>query len=876
MKNSKILKFILIKNIFGLFFALVIFSASVFSQVGNLRITVSGSNLPPTVQAEQRGQRVFLPVVPIARELGLVVNVNNSTETVRVRRVGIEAEFIKQTAEVRENGVTIAAVPYAGEVFFVPNPEMLLLPIEVVAPLLNVSISVEQDKSLVRIESRDTASSVSTRARSKFEVGTLNYNYTSNLASGSYYQNLNLFSTGRIGSSTYQSTSSFIGGSSGSIIGFYGGNFTLNRERGDEFQVGDLVSSVGSELSFLNTLVRGGSYSRPIFGERGKMNFYGGRSFSGISNNLTRTSQSLEFDTNIVGGRFVYEPYKTKKNSQNYKSLTFSAGAVGFSGEKNRGILTNYNARYTTDKLNLEAEVGLGSFNIETFGTRKIEGFGAALIFNGSYRPWRFLTLQGRYDYYGPNFSNPTRSTSFSNRTTRSVGFNLQPIKTMSFGATFSESESKNPILFNNVIIDKYKTTSYGFNFAYDPPTKFLPRLSVNANIIENPFFGNLTIIYANLSREYKNVRPFANYILTKNGDNIGHGLSFGASIDAKRYGQFQAQQTLSFNDSPLLRQDMQCQISPSLCPTVANSQLRLNNSTGSVDWNPNRLFLNRFQFTVGGGYVSDTKGIKPILRSNVGVRLPFEQNLQVSFFRTDNGSEFRFSLSGPLTFWKPRRLLKEGTISNEALLLESTIEGRVFQDENGNRQYEPGIDTAMPNVRVRLNNGIEKVSDVNGLYYFDRMQPGEHHISLNIEDVRANLVPANGLDQTVTVLPRSVVSLPFRMVKAGTLSGRVWFDENGNGKFDEKEGLGDIHIISSSGRDTYSDPDGSFLLSELPPGEQTVFIDERYVPEDLTGSVLSLRAAIFSGKETKDLGFVFKVKPRGVKEKVFASTPVK
>ncbi len=28
------------------------------------------------------------------------------------------------------------------------------------------------------------------------------------------------------------------------------------------------------------------------------------------------------------------------------------------------------------------------------------------MIFNGSYTPWRFLTLQTRYERFSPNFSN--------------------------------------------------------------------------------------------------------------------------------------------------------------------------------------------------------------------------------------------------------------------------------------------------------------------------------------------------------------------------------------------------------------------------------------------------------------------------------------
>ena len=132
---------------------------------------------------------------------------------------------------------------------------------------------------------------------------------------------------------------------------------------------------------------------------------------------------------------------------------------------------------------------------------------------------------------------------------------------------------------------------------------------------------------------------------------------------------------------------------------------------------------------------------------------------------------------------------------------------------------------------------------------------------------VRANLIPANGLEQTLTILPRTSVTTAFRLVRSGSLSGRVWNDANANGKYDTGEGMADIRIVASSGRDTYTDPDGSFLLTELPPGDQNVFIDERYKPEDFIIPASSLRVTVESGKETHGVQFLFAVKSRGVKE---------
>lgn len=839
---------------------------TISAQVGFLRIVLTGRELPQTIQAEQRGQLTFLPLAPLARELGYTVNIDSAAQTVRIRRVAVEAEFIKQTAEVRENGVTVTVVPFAAEVVFPPNPDALLLPVEAAAPLLNVSIIIDKNKNIVRIESRDVSSTTVSRSRGNFEVAGLNYVYNSSFSNGSFFQNLNLISNGRIGSSIYQANVNFLGGSNRNFINFYSGNFTLRRRQKDEFQFGDLTTAVGSELSLLNTLVRGVSYSRAAFDERAKLSFYGGRSFSGATQNLFRQSSTLPFDTTLFGGRFTFRPEKLKQNTVSVRNLVFSAGSIFYSGARNKGIIFDGTARYTTSRFNLEAELAAGNFNSQTLDNREIKGFGTALLFRGSYTPWRFLTLQGRYDRFSPNFSSPQRSSQNSNRETKSFGFTVQPLRNLSFGATASISESKNPIRVGDVIFDKFRTESYSLSLGYDPEIKFLPRFSISSTTIKNSLFGSFTFTNANFSRDFKNFRPYLNYILTTGSDNTAHGLNFGVGIIAGKFGHFQVQQSLSLTKSNFLRDDLQCRLQVTSCPTIFDSKAQFSNHSGNVDWTPQGTLFKYLLFSVGGGYIKDTERTSFQFRTSVGFYLPFRQLLQVSYNRSIFNNELRITIAGPLAFWKPKQLLNE-QITEEAVLTESTIQGRVYLDENGNRQYDPNIDVSIGGVRVRLDNGNEIISNENGIYTFDRVSPGEHHISLNLEDVRANLVPANGLEQTITVLPRTIVNVDFRLVKSGTLSGRIWHDANGNGKFDDGESLPDIHVVSSSGRDTYTDPDGSFLLSELPPGEQTIFIDERYHPEDLTTANMSLRAEVKSGVETKNIAFVFKTKPREVKE---------
>jgi hypothetical protein len=870
-------KLFLPKTLISTIFAALLLPVFAFGQVGTLRVFVIERELPPNIRAEIRGSQTLLPIVPIARELGYAFNIDETAGIFRVRRVGVDAEFSKQTSEVRENGVTVTAVPFAAEVNFAVPADRLLLPLEIIAPLLNVSIIVDNDKNAVKIESREIGSTGTATERSRIEVGGLNYSFNSISQNGTYFQSFNLLSTGRIGSNIYRSNVNFLGGTNARFLNFYGGNFTLQRQTGDEFQVGDLASTTANELSLLNVPVRGGSYTRDIFGERGKLNLYGGRASGGSQNFLSpgqlsvqRTTLTVPFDTNIFGGRLGFSPDKQKSDSLNLRNMFFSVGGAWFSGFQHRGLMVDGTARYNSDRFSFQAEVAAGNFDSQTLNRPAVKGFGTGLILSGSYTPWRFVSIQARYDRFSPNFANPSRTNQYNNRESKSFGISVRPFKNLSFGGSYAIGVDKTRFTFGNRTIDDNRTVSYGLNFAFDPNYSILPRVSVSATTINNPTVGKLTFINANLSRDFKNFRPYLNYIVTAGNGATGQDFNFGTSINAGKLGMFQAQQGFSIDKSLFARQDLQCQLQIETCPTIYDPRNQVGNLNGSVDWYPKAKLFKFLQFSAGGGYIRQINGTSFQFRTAAGTNLPFRQSFQVAYYRTEYSNEFRFGLSGPLTFWKSNKNLGQ-EISDESLLTESKIQGRVYIDENSNRQYDAGVDTAVKGARINLDNGIEVVSNENGLYNLDRIPPGEHHLVVNMEDIRANLVPANGLEQKINVLPRTVVNTAFRLVKSGSLSGRVWHDANQNGVYDFGEGLPDIHLVSSSGKDTYTDPDGSFLLSELPPGEQSVYIDERYQSPDLMISTPNLRAEVKSGAETKNVFFVLKTKPREVKEVIFA-----
>jgi hypothetical protein len=255
-------------------------------------------------------------------------------------------------------------------------------------------------------------------------------------------------------------------------------------------------------------------------------------------------------------------------------------------------------------------------------------------------------------------------------------------------------------------------------------------------------------------------------------------------------------------------------------------------------------------------------------------VRLPFGQSLQFTYAKTTTYNEFRWTMSGPLMFWRKAETTVAGNAANA--LTDSTLEGRVYIDLNLNNRFDGQTDLPSAGITVLLDSTQTTVTDASGNYRFSHVPPGAHTVSISLYDVRADMIPANGASHTVLMSPRRIVTSDFRLVKSGRVQGRIWQDLNGNGKWDEGEpGIGNVRIVITGGHDTYTDSDGTFIMGDLPAGEQTIFLDQRTLPSDLTIAATQQQVEVKAGQSTDGVSFIFKQKIRPTEEKMFKNGEV-
>ncbi|MFN2502282.1 MAG: hypothetical protein ABR530_09745, partial [Pyrinomonadaceae bacterium] len=191
----------------------------------------------------------------------------------------------------------------------------------------------------------------------------------------------------------------------------------------------------------------------------------------------------------------------------------------------------------------------------------------------------------------------------------------------------------------------------------------------------------------------------------------------------------------------------------------------------------------------------------------------------------------------------------------------------RIYQDIDMDGRYTVGRDKPLREVKVRVDGNRYVVSDENGEYRLDALRTGDHNVSLDLLTVRADLTLLDDAARKTNLRPGTESVLDFRLVRTGRISGRIWLDLNENGKLDDGEApLGDVRVVTASGRDTLTDAEGNFTLSDVAPGEHVILLDEKTLPEKTRSGFRSFTVLVSPGREFADLNLAVIIIPAEIK----------
>lgn len=768
----------------------------------------------PNSAVQLRGGRLFLPVATIAQALGDAFSSDAASRIVTVRRqTGATAVFNAPLNEVRENGAVILTVSGTADLIFPPTPNELMLPAEIVAALLDVTVRRDEKNAIVITRKGIQAETIRPGEKhAPWELFQIEYDYNYSRYSESGDHSLVLRGTGRVGDARL----SFIANSAIGVTrnssrpSLQGGTVRLDRPNGQSFVGGEF--GTGTDVEFLSAAVRGGLVQLPL--HRVRLDIFGGQTTSGMPkapfhlNPNSFSPLAVRYDTKIFGAIAT-----TATEAPRQRDFTLSAGAMHFGGASRKGNMLAGGVKYVSGLIRFQADLAVGQFSgLDRDGTLT-RGTGTAATLTGSYNLTDEVLVQGRYTHVDQTFLSP--QTGIHTPTHSAAGgVSWQPRRW--FTAGLSGSTATTPGKRGE--FNRYVTASLSLAPENSLPNLFISHTQSGATQLRSSQF---TLITA--TKKINRWNMFFNGSRVKTFGSTALNAQVGGNIRINEANSLEVSQSLGSNGV----------------------------FTGMATWQISNLFRNRLVFSAGLGYTrSDSAPFQTSQHLSGSLKLPRNSTLQFSYLKTQTGTTALLTLHGLFFSSKRAERAINGTLAE--MNSYGVVSGRVYQDVNLNGRFDPGIDQPQANAQVRVDGSRYVVSDVNGNYRIESIARGEHTVYLDLLSVRADLTLLDNTQQLIALDSNRDVMVDFRVVRTGRISGIVWLDANNNGRLDETEQpLADVRVVTGSGRDTLTDDKGYFIIGDLPPGEHIVLLDEKTIPEQTESVAGSQTVKVAAGNET-------------------------
>lgn len=175
-------------------------------------------------------------------------------------------------------------------------------------------------------------------------------------------------------------------------------------------------------------------------------------------------------------------------------------------------------------------------------------------------------------------------------------------------------------------------------------------------------------------------------------------------------------------------------------------------------------------------------------------------------------------------------------------------VQGRVI-DQTGR---------PVPGVRVKLGP-YSADTDRTGHYRFRDVPAGQYVLSLDAQFIPADYA-WDGREVPLTLRWSSHFVADLLVAPFNAVHGRVYCDRNGNGRFDEGEGVASVPVYLSD-RVTATDQNGGFSFYNVTPGPYVARIDTDKLPSGFqAGDIVAMPITANDGQPVT--GVDFRVKP--------------
>lgn len=752
-----------------------------YAQVTPSQVLVEGRPVPSVVALVQiRHGRLLLPLLPIARELGDRVELDTVGETISVElsHSGEQRSLYLRMAEIRQNDRVLAQLNDTTGIGVAERAEELLLPIETLSLLLDISVEINPQENSISILRRVSRESRPQARELKGATG-LAFSTVPYWAGTHYGHDFSLGGQVQLHDSILSGGLELTLDVNRNSLDIARGFISLQRPSGQLWTLGNYA--FGQAYKFLPSRARGLSLEQPI--GRHQLSVFGG---VGLTRARTRAGRFVlpEFQPKILG---VLLSNRTLLRGSS--GLGYGFGLIHFSGPNRGGSLLVQQLNHSTSRNRLQIDSAFGAVRT---GPESATQTGHSLAIDASdfFRVGAH-SFSFRAAHFG-RFSTPQVRT-YKDQDILSAQWSGQLTSRLNVGAGFDHQVQGG---------QGARTASQTFNWsaAYHPGGNSIPQVSI-VHTLTRQRLTELNRVQVRLSQAWHNWRSFFSLDHLSQPNRSADSVSFGTQIGLGQHGNLHLRQNL----------------------TAAGQR------SGGMDWSLKPWHKVEVWFTGGVGYRYESSRTNAptqfTVRTSVWLRLPNNQTLQFSLSEKAFRPEFRVTLGGYLFSGSAEPIAVQGSTPSDAPA--SQLKGRVYQDVDLDGLFDPKTDRPLAGIRLWLDRSTMVHTDVNGAYHFRSVSPGLHAVAVGQATLEDGLFPLDVSNYMLHLPAQAVVAFDFRFAQKGTVRGTIWYDNNANGVFDENEKpAANFRVRCSCGLETLTTTDGSFLITDLLPGRIHLYVD--------------------------------------------------
>jgi len=800
-------------------------------QAAEWSVVVDGSPIPLSRPVVGRGVDLFIPLLPVAGALGFQVEPIPALNSFRLRRgAGAAIEYDGRTGEIRYGPVVAGQLRNYRQVVIAEPMEELLFPVDGLITLLAVDVQIDVGAAIVHITSGSAPFSVPSRP-----IGVSNLDYALGItkAGDSEGHFASLRSGALAGGIPLDSTFLITGENrdirleQGTVIAQFG--------RSRALIAGDQLSLSGVEA--LVSAVRGVGFSTPV--RSFDATVYGGRTAGTVRADMTASSVGSH-DTTILGGGLRTQKFDGE--------LSFAASS--FAGPLRKGTSAGAAFTKTTEKNQMKGQVVLGRFsgfrlvprilslpemsspleletadNVDTAEQFQVDGGALGFSFLDTFKPIDPLTITAHVERYGPNFLTPREDSKFNAQSSQRVSMSLRPFPTVSFHGGLSR---------RRYLAGDFEVM-HGFNYGANGSIPQVPWLQLGyfRSVQTATSSFRLSQYSATVVRllEYSGSIMFSDFRF--NTANL-RTLNVTATRNLFNYGQLTVHDQVQFG-------------------TLHRY---------GAGW---RLDMPRGTLRLGIDRVADRRAAEGYFVPRLGFafKLPGRQRLTTMYSGERGLHTLTLTIEGPVLSREDIRMDEEGRVR---VIAQASVEGRVYLDSDEDNMFDPEVDTAMPGITVWLDEQASAVTDIEGIYRFNRVQPGTHGLRADLAEVPADMVFADSGERRVALLPVRKNVQNFAIVRTGSVAGKVTYFYSGEDSEEPvRKPLGDVRVVADHEHDTYSDLGGNIIIGSLKPGRYELKVDPATAPQGYVAAVEPREIHIKAGEVLQGVGIHLTPVPREV-----------